>query len=206
MEQVALSHGVSSPDKWQADYERRSDGWDLGGPTPVFKRLASDSRFPPGRMIVPGAGRGHDAREFARHGFQVTAVDFTPYAVSEMQRLADPLAPVDIQQRDFFALPHTFDGAFDYVLEYTCFCAIDPERRAEYADVVARLLKPGGIYLDLAFPLDTHQGGPPFSVSVREVSDLFRARQFQLLYRESPHDSIKPRRGREQLLVFRYAP
>ncbi len=202
MNQTAFAREVSSPDKWQADYERGSDGWDLSGPTPVLKRLASGGHLTPGRMLVPGAGRGHDAREFARHGFHVTAVDFTPYAVREMQRLADPRAPIDIQQRDLFALPREFDGAFDYVLEYTCFCAIDPGRRGEYADVVTRLLKPGGIYLDLAFPLDSHAGGPPFQVSAKEVMDLFRARGFKLMRREFPPDSVKPRRGREQLLVF----
>src|SRR5215831_17209257 len=122
---------VNLPDKWQADYEHRTDGWDLGGPTPVFKRLAESGRFQPGRMAVPGAGRGHDAREFARHGFDVTAIDFAPLAIQEMQRLADPNAPIEILQSDLFALPHELDNTFDYLLEYTCFCAIDPQRRTD---------------------------------------------------------------------------
>jgi SAM-dependent methyltransferase len=201
-EQQKMPQDVSSPEKWQGDYEWGTDGWDLQGPTPVFKRLASDGRFAPGRMIVPGAGRGHDAREFARHGFQVTAVDFTPYAIQEMRRLADPDAPVDIQPLDLFALPRELDGSFDYVLEYTCFCAIDPQRRGEYAAVVSRLLKPRGIYIDLAFPLDRHAGGPPFAVSVPEVEELFARRGFKLMRQELPSDSVSARRGREQLLVF----
>lgn len=193
---------VNSPAKWETDYERGTDGWDLGGPTPVFKRLASSRQFKPGRMIVLGAGRGHDAREFARHGYQVTAVDFSPYAVREMERLAEPHAPVKILQHDLFALPRELDDSFDYVLEYTCFCAIDPRRRAEYADLVARLLKPQGIYIDLAFPLDIHEGGPPFTVVISEVVDLFVARGFTLIHREIPSDSVEPRRGREELLIF----
>src|SRR5215208_1516921 len=162
---------VNSPRKWDTDYERQTDGWDLGGPTPVFKRLALDADRPltPGRMMVLCAGRGHDAREFARHGFQVTAVDFASQAVQEMQRLASPEAPVEILQHDMFTLQDTFNDSFDYVLEYTCFCAIDPKRRAEYADLVTRLLKPNGIYIDLAFPLDGRKGGPPFAVSTLEI-------------------------------------
>ena len=66
---MAMPMDVNLPDKWQADYERKTDGWDLGGPTPAFKRLAMSRQFKPGRMVVPGAGRGHDACEFARHGF-----------------------------------------------------------------------------------------------------------------------------------------
>ena len=194
---------VNYPTKWEADYQHRTDGWDLGGPTPVFKRLASSRRFEPGRMLVPGAGRGHDAREFARHGFQVTAVDFAPYVVNEMKRLAEPEAPVEVLQHDLFALPPTLNHSFDYVLEYTCFCAIDPKRRTEYADLITRLLKPGGAYIDLAFPLDGRPGGPPFAVSDSELINLYQERGFKLVAREKPVDSVSPRRGAEELFVFK---
>jgi SAM-dependent methyltransferase len=199
---MAMSMDVNLPDKWEADYQRRSDGWDLGGPTPVFKRLAAYGRFEPGRMVVPGAGRGHDAREFARHGFHVTAIDFASHAVEEMKRLNDPSAPVEILQHDLFTLPHELDGSFDYLLEYTCFCAIDPKRRTEYADLVARLLKPGGTYIDMVFPLDGRAGGPPFRVSEGEVMSLFTERGFQLISREKPEDSVKPRKHAEELFIF----
>src|SRR5687768_17591473 len=197
-----MTHDVNSARKWEADYDRQTDGWDLGGPTPVFKRLISSRQLIPGRMIVLGAGRGHDAREFASHGFQVTAVDFASQAVEEMHRLASPEAPVEILQHDIFTLPETLDHSFDYVLEYTCFCAIDPKRRAEYANLVTRLLKPNGIYIDLAFPLDGRKGGPPFAVSAAEVMNLFQAHGFNLVSREVPVDSISPRRGAEELLIF----
>jgi SAM-dependent methyltransferase len=197
---------VNSPDKWDANYEQGTDGWDLGGPTPVFQSLLLRRPLIPGRMIVVGAGRGHDAREFARHGFQVTAVDFSSQAVREMYRLASPDAPVEILQHDIFTLPETLNHSFDYVLEYTCMCAIDPNRRAEYADLVTRLLKPDGMYVDLAFPLDRRKGGPPFAVSVAEILDLFQARGFKLLWREKPVDSIPRRRNAEEVLVFQKKP
>jgi len=110
-------------------HERGTGGWDLGDPAPAFKQLAASGRFAPGSMIVLGAGRGHDAREFARHGFPVTAVDFTAYAVREMQRLADLAAPIEIVQHDIFTLSSTFDGRFEYVLEHTCFCRDDDTGR-----------------------------------------------------------------------------
>ncbi|HTP00447.1 MAG TPA: methyltransferase domain-containing protein [Anaerolineales bacterium] len=193
---------VNSPDKWEADYQRQTDGWDLRGPTPALKRLAESGRFPPGRMLVPCAGRGHDAREFARNGFSVTAVDFSPFAAQEMRRLAEPGAPVEVLQHDMFELPHSLDGAFDYVLQYTCFCAIDPQRRADYADLVTRLLKPGGCYIDLAFPLDGRGGGPPFATSAAEIHALFESRGFELISEEKLPDSVSPRREAEALLVF----
>lgn len=153
-------------------------------------------------MIVLGAGRGHDAREFARHGFRVTAVDFATHAADEMRRLADPAAPVEILQSDLFSLPHELNNSFDYVLEYTCFCAIDPKRRADYDDLVTQLLKPDGVYIDLAFPLDGHTGGPPFAVTESEVMDLFQKRGFKLVSRKKPEESVSQRRDVEELFVF----
>src|SRR5690349_21284270 len=105
---------VNFPSKWDTNYQQGTDGWDLGGPTPVFKRLLSSRELPPGRLIVLGAGRGHDAREFARHGFEVTAVDFSSEAASEMHRLDTPEAPVEILQQDIFTLPSTLNYSFDY--------------------------------------------------------------------------------------------
>src|SRR5689334_15593091 len=194
---------VNLPEKWDFNYEQGTDGWDLGKPTPVFQRLLQSQDLLPGRIIVLGAGRGYDAREFARHGFQVTAVDFSSQAAQEMQRLAEVEAPVEIMQQDIFTLPDLFNASFDYVLEYTCFCAIDPTRRAEYADLVTRLLKAEGTYIDLAYPLDGRKGGPPFAVSVKEVTDLFHARGFKLISREKPAESVPRRRGAEELLLFR---
>lgn len=187
---------------WESAYQNNQSFWDLGGPTPVFARLIESGRFTPGKMIVPGAGRGHDARLFARHGFSVTAVDFAYDAVREMHLLAEPDAPVAIVQADFFNLPRFFEGTFDYVLEYVTYCAIDPSRRIQYADVIEWLLKPGAVYLGLIFPIGKHVGGPPFGVSSDQLFDDLAGRGFQLLNREFPADSIKPRKGREELLIL----
>src|SRR3989338_998849 len=193
---------VNQPAFWEEVYQNGRAGWDLGGPTPTFRRLAESRAYPPGRMIVLGAGRGHDAREFARHGFTVTAVDFAADPVREMRALADSQAPVKILQADIFNLPAELAGTFDYVLEYTCYCAIDPRRRPEYASLAASLLKRGGRFIALAFPIDGRPGGPPFAVNLDEMLDLLTARGFTLLQREIPPDSIKPRRGAEALLVL----
>lgn len=193
---------VNSAHYWEQNYRQGRTGWDLGEPTPVFRRLADNGRFPPGKMIVLGAGRGYDARLFARRGFEVTAVDFAPGAVEAMRRRAEPAAPLEIIQADLFALPFSCNGRFDYVLEYTCFCAIDPARRPAYADVVARLLQPGGRYIALAFPTGDRQGGPPFSVSPAELAELLQERGFHLRHRETPPDSVPARRGAEELLIL----
>lgn len=197
-----MTDDVNSPAKWERDYQRGTAGWDMGTPTPVFQRLLAQRQLPPGRMLVPGAGRGHDAREFARHAFDVVAVDFAQDAVHAMREQMTPDSAHAILQQDFFQLPPELDGTFDYVLEYTCYCAIDPKRRAEYADTVARVLKRGGIYIALLFPLDEHEGGPPFAVDADKLRALLQQRGLRVMRREFPPDSVKPRRGREELMLM----
>lgn len=205
MKQKHMTDDVNSASNWDSYYDQNRDGWDLGGVTPVFKRLASSTRFAPGRMLVLGAGRGYDAREFSRHGFDVMAVDFASNAVNEMKRLAEPDAPVEILQQDIFSFPNEYDASFDYILEYVCFCAIDPARREEYADVVTRLLKPNGLFIDLAYPLDGRKNGPPFGFTDKELLGLFDKRGFKLLSREKHEDSISRRKAAEELFIFQKA-
>ena len=196
-------NNVNSSSKWERDYQRGTAGWDIGTPTPVFQRLIRSGEFPPGRILVPCAGRGHDAREFARHGFEVVAVDFAREAVEQMRALMDDASQYEIWQGDLFQLPQEWYGTFDYVLEYTCYCAIDPQRREEYADMIARVLKKGGKYIALALPLNERVGGPPFTVKPDELISQLTRRGLKLLHREFPSDSIKPRKGNEELLVMK---
>src|SRR5438270_11837529 len=109
---MPIPSDVNNPDYWQEIYQAGRAGWDLGGPTPALHRLLASGEVKPGRLIVLGAGLGHDAREFARQGFNVTAVDFTDAAVQGMRQLADPSAPVEIVQADIFALPAELDHTF----------------------------------------------------------------------------------------------
>lgn len=194
------------PAFWESNYRAARLPWDLNGPTPALARLAADSDFHPGRMIVPGAGMGHDARLFARRGFQVTAVDFAPGAVRAMLALQDPAAPLIILQADLFALPPALTGVFDYVLEYYCYCAIHPARREEYARVVAELLQPGGRFVGLMGPTGVRAGGPPYAVHVDALIALLQASGLDLLHREFPPNSIPTRKGNEELVVMAKRP
>ena len=193
---------TNSPEFWQANYQNNDLPWDLGKPTPTFARLATSGDYPPGQMIVLGAGRGHDARLFARHGFAVTAVDFAPEAIAAMQALDKPNTPVQIVEADIFALGEVWNGRFDYLLEYTCFCAIDPARRREYAALAARLLKPGGLYIALAFPIGQRPGGPPYVVQPDAMIELLSEHRFKLQHREFPPESVPSRQNIEELIIL----
>ncbi|MGH2453362.1 MAG: methyltransferase domain-containing protein [bacterium] len=194
---------VDRAEFWETQYRQGTAAWDLGGPTPSFVHLLAGPDAPaPGRMVVPGCGRGYDAVLFARAGFDVTGVDHAPSAVRAARALAAAEgAACTFLQADLFSLPGRFPAVFDYALEYTCFCAISPARRGEYVEVLAGVLRPGGEVLALFFPVlppGYPPEGPPFAVSEEEIRALFGGLFEIIRLAPAPH-SITPRRGRELL-------
>lgn len=190
---MTLPPAVGDPRFWQNLYETGEDGWDLGGPPPPLIRLLETHPPPLGRVAVLGCGRGHDARAFAARGYDAVGYDFAKEAVATARRLGGAA----FEQRDIFTLPH--DRRFDIVWEYTCFCAVAPARRPEYVEVVRGLLRPGGIFLGLFYPLREGEDGPPFPVTRAEVRRLF-SEGFRWISDEVPPDSIERRRGAEWLV------
>jgi SAM-dependent methyltransferase len=194
---------IETPDYWDAHYQRGETGWDIGGPAPAFvDLLAGPDAPPPGRMIVPGCGRGHDALQFARAGFDVLGLDFAPQAIAEARAAAAQAgSSARFVQADLFALPAAWDGTFDYVLEHTCLSAFAPDRRPAYVAAVARLLRPRGRYIALFF---THgyPGGPPFDITVDEIKTLFTPR-FVLEHLAPPARSVRQRQGKEAFGLLR---
>jgi SAM-dependent methyltransferase len=189
---------------WDGLYAEGQDGWELGGPSPALEAwLDAGGTFVGPRVAVPGCGRGHDARLLARRGYQVTAFDFAEAAVAEARRLA-AAEGVDmaVEQRDVFTLARDHREAFDGVWEYTCFCAIDPGRRAEYADVLHAILKPAGLLLACFYPVREGRDGPPFPVSREDIASALTGR-FTVLTEGAPARSPERRLGLERLVLAR---
>jgi SAM-dependent methyltransferase len=195
--------GVSEATFWDDLYARGGDGWEMGQPHPALADWLATTPPPRGRVAVPGAGRGHDARLLARHGHDVVAFDFSPAAVEAARALArQDSVRVDIEQRDIFTLARDYAHAFDGAWEYTCFCAIEPRRRAEYVRTLAAIVKPGGWLLAMFFPMRRGGGGPPFPVSRAEVRRLL-APAFRIERAELPLHPVPRRLGLEWLVFAR---
>jgi len=193
---------VNTSDFWENLYRSSESLWDLGqAAPPLVSFLESPSAPAPGRLAVIGCGRGHDAILFARRGFQVVGFDFAPLAVQEAAEIAKK-AGVSIlfQQRDLFDLIPEYAHRFDYVLEHTCFCAIDPTRRQEYVRIVRDLLRPGGQLIAL-FYAHGQPGGPPYTTCSEEIRSLFSP-FFEIKTLEVPSNSIERRQGKELFSVM----
>ena len=191
------------PQFWEDIYLKDDAGWDLGESTPVFDKI-SDA-LPLGKICIIGCGRGYDAVMFAQKGFEVTAIDFAPSAISTLQSLASGAGVmINIVETDIFLLTSQFSCEFDYVIEQTCFCAINPSRREEYEQLVKTIIKPNGKLIGLWFPLDKpmDDGGPPWGTTISEVKSIFYD-GWKIEKEEFPELSISPRKNREKLIIFK---
>ncbi len=193
----------SKPEYWEKAYQSADMTWDLGEPTPVFNQWINSERNTLS-ICVLGAGNGWDALNFAKKGHHVTAVDFAFSAIKNMRQMAEILAvELDLLHSDIFNIGKSYHDAFDIVLEYTCYCAIDPGRRIDYINLVDRILKPEGRLVALFFPLDKelNDDGPPFGVNLNSTLNMF-SKKFTLNKKEIPNLSIKRRIGREMFVIL----
>jgi hypothetical protein len=205
---------------WQGIYDAGTTPFDLGQSTPALCDWLDGHPLNPGRALVPGCGRGHDVIELARRGFDALGVDFARSAIRDAHALATKSrAGARFLERDLFtlvvepdraepweALPALEEGSIDLWWENTCYCAIEPARRDEYASVAARLVRRGGTLLFLAFPLAGASAslgsGPPYPIRADEIAPRF-APQFVLRTLAPPPRPSSPRRvGRELLAVL----
>ena len=188
---------------WEDLYIEDEATWDLGGNTPIFESISKEIN--PGRICILGCGRGYDAVMFAKKKFEVTAIDFAPSAIKCINQLAiDSKVKIKTLKANIFNLSNNYMNQFDYVIEQTCFCAINPKNRKNYKNLVSNLLVKGGCLIGLWFPLDKDlsEGGPPWATSVEEVKNLF-SDGWVIEREEFSSLSIKPRANREKLIIFR---
>ena len=158
---------------WIKAYEEDDTPWDKGYASPPLVDFLA-RQLVSGRVLVPGCGTGHDVRALAAQGAEVIGMDIAPGAIRKAATF--PLAGrEDYELGDFLNLSAKHVGAFDWVVEHTCLCALDPSQRKMYASAVQQALKPGGEYLAVFFrEVSDYQGdGPPHPISREETGALF---------------------------------
>ena len=109
---------------WEGSYGRGETPWDKGAPSPGLVAYLAENEVR-GRVLVPGCGLGHDVRALARGGAEVEGLDISPTAVARAREFP-PAGSEKYRHGDLFALERDLVGAFDWVWEHTCFCAIEP--------------------------------------------------------------------------------
>ena len=164
---------------WQQRFEKNETGWDRGSPSPQLLDWLKHGELQPCRIAVPGCGTGWEVAELAKHGFDVTGLDYTLAAVEKTKmRLAAQGLQAKVIQAD--VLTYQPETPFDAVYEQTCLCAIHPEHWLDYAQQLRHWLKPQGslwvMYMQMIRPSASEEGvihGPPYHCDINAMRALF---------------------------------
>lgn len=193
---------------WNQRYLAGDTPWEKGVAAPPlleFLEKKGNSIFGKGTVLVPGCGTGHDVRALAGAGLRVLGLDIAPAAV-EKARSQLQVGSESFEYADFLD-PRWHSGkSFSAIWEHTCFCAINPSQRADYAQACAELITSGGhlvgvFYLNAQDP-GCENEGPPFNSSITELDERF-APWFDRVDAWIPEKSFPGREGDEWLAIYR---
>lgn len=182
---------------WKNRWQTGETGWDAGEATTPIREfvdyLVKENTDKSIRILIPGAGSGHEAVYFYQQGFyNITVCDWAEEAIEMLKKQLPELDENQLVIGDFFELK----GTFDIIIEQTFFCAIDPALRPKYAQKCFELLDTEGDILGVLFSQNFATQGPPFGGTKEEYEQYFIS-YFDVLKMDACRNSIKPRAGTE---------
>lgn len=178
---------------WEQRYCAQDTGWDLGCISTPLKTYVDGLTDFSKKILIPGAGNGHEAIYLHHKGFRhVYVLDWSSSALSHVQQACPDFPEDHLICSDFFL----HQQQYDLILEQTFFCALTPDLRPKYAAHMASLLKPKGRLVGLLFDAPLNNDVPPFGGTKQEYIAYFRP-YFALETFELAYNSIAPRSGRE---------
>lgn len=139
------------------------------------------------KVLVPLCGKTKDMIWLRSQKLNVHGVELYENPVSEFFRennLTDVTKTSDdyfinytspnltISCGDFFKLSP--DAVYDFVYDRASLVALPSDMRKDYSSLIKKVLKPGGKYLLIAYEYDqSKMDGPPFSVTEKEIHELY---------------------------------
>ena len=132
------------------------------------------------------------------HGWDATAIDFSPGAVAAARAVLGQRA-FHVELADFFAWQAP--APLDLIYERAFLCAMPRAMWPQVAARWARLLAPGAMLAGYFF-FDDNPKGPPFGIAREQLFELL-APYFDCLADESVDDSIAVFAGKERWMAWR---
>jgi ubiquinone/menaquinone biosynthesis C-methylase UbiE len=128
--------------------------WDGHPQSAALRELIEGTdALPPGSALDVGCGTGDSSIYLARHGWQVSGVDFTPKALEQARakaRAAD--AVVDFVHADVTHLGQAgINGPFQVIVDNGCFHGMSDGDRDLYVKEISAVAAPGARLLMIAF-------------------------------------------------------
>lgn len=185
-------------DYWTERYYSGKTGWDIGFASPPLVQYLDQIENKEIRVLIPGAGSGHEAAYAWQCGFyDLHLLDFSKEPLEQFKILNPDFPFGHIHHQDFFE--HV--GAYDLILEQTFFCALDPSLREDYAVKMKELLKPGGKLAGVWFDREFDFAGPPFGGKSQEYKELFE-KYLDIKTLAPCYNSIPERLGSEVFMIL----
>lgn len=186
-----------SEDYWSSRYQNEMTGWDVGKITTPIKEYADQLQDKSIRILIPGAGNGHEAEYLHNQGFtNVFVCDIVREALDNLMTRCPGFPENHLLHSDFFEL----QDSFDLILEQTFFCALNPTRRSEYIDKMNRIISPNGKLVGVLFGIVFPFNGPPFGGNIEEYEQLISSK-FDIETLAPCYNSIGPRSGNELFFI-----
>jgi len=157
--------------EWEDFYQSGKTGWDRGRTSGNLNYWIEKDLLKPCRILVPGCGNGYEVITLVQKGFDVTAIDIAPSAISNLQEALDK---ADLRAAlvlgDFFSWQPS--QKFDVIYEQTSLCALPPNEWDKYENQLYQWLKPKGTIF-AQFMQTGQKGGPPYHCALNDMINLF---------------------------------
>ncbi|MEZ4742201.1 MAG: methyltransferase domain-containing protein [Bdellovibrionota bacterium] len=173
---------TSTVNFWQEKWLKNPQGqpgWDLGGAHPLFDQILNLAIKQGGLkekayIFVPGCGRAHNAAKFAGMGFNVTAMDIVPEAISRAKQCYTKVKNLDLVIGDIFTSSSYESEHYDMIFDRAMLCALPRNLRSTYVEMVFKRLRPGGLFASISFAkVGRDVTGPPYAIGIDELQNLF---------------------------------
>jgi SAM-dependent methyltransferase len=125
--------------QWDLPYQTSTETvWDTGHASTELKRLVESGQIKPCRTVEIGCGTGSDAIYLASRGFDVTAIDIAPTALTIAERKAEQAGvQVNWLLADVLHPPQL--EAFDFAYDRGCYHEVRQHAPQAYVAAVRRL-------------------------------------------------------------------
>jgi methyl halide transferase len=181
---------------WDNRYLTKETGWDIGEISSPIKVWFDHQNDKSKKILIPGAGSGFEAGYAYNIGFKnIYYLDFSAFAAEKFKAKYPDFPSDQIIYGDFFSLSN-HASFFDVIIEQTFFCAIAPNKRAQYVNKVHELLKHNGTIIGLLFNTEFKNPHPPFGGTLNGYKALFNM-NFKILKLENCYNSISSRANSE---------
>jgi len=183
---------------WNNKYLNNEHKWDVGYITTPLKEYFNQIKDKNLRILIPGCGNSYESEYLFNSGFKnIFLVDYSEKVLSNFKKRVPNFPSENLLCIDFFDL----NMKFDIIIEQTFFCAIQTNKRAEYAEKMNVLLSENGKLVGLLFDEPMNEDYPPFGGNKKEYATFFE-KYFKFKIFEKSNNSIKERSGRELFMIL----